>query len=125
MHAKYHKDVEILLVYIQEAHAMDGRSPMTQLLVEEPVTDLERFKVASTCFDKLELAMITSVIDRVDNHVDAAYQARPDRLYLIGKDGKIAYAGGRGPFGFRPSELTQAIDKELEKIKGTKGGGIR
>lgn len=66
--------------------------------------------------------MITSVIDHVDNNVDASYQARPDRLYLIGKDGKISYAGGRGPFGFRPSELSQAIEKELAKTK-TKGGG--
>jgi len=45
------------------------------------------------------------------------YGAWPDRLYLVGKDGKIAMAGGRGPFDFKPDKLEKAIQKELEKIK--------
>ena len=120
MYAKYHKDVEILLVYIKEAHAIDSRSPSTSILVEDPITDVERFAIARTCVTKLELSMIPAVIDHVDDNISSAYQARPDRLYLIGKDGKIAYAGGRGPFGFRPDELTAAIDTELAKLKGGK-----
>ena len=56
----------------------------------------------------------------IDNRVDASYSAKPDRMYLVGKDGKIAYAGGRGPFGFRVPELTDAIDVELAKIQSTR-----
>jgi len=115
MYAKYNKDVEILMVYIREAHAIDGASPMTSVLMEEPVNDLERFQNAKVCVTKMELAMIPAVIDRIDNRVDASYSAKPDRLYLVGKDGKIAYAGGRGPFGFRVPELTDAIERELAK----------
>lgn len=113
-----------MLVYIREAHALDGAWPMPSVLVEEPVSTAERREVAKTCFDRLELAMIPAVLDRIDNKVDAAYQARPDRLYLIGKDGKIAYAGGRGPMGFRPPELRAAIEAELQKSakKASKGG---
>ena len=59
--------------------------------------------------------MIPAVIDRVDNRVDGAYQGKPDRLYLVGKDGRIAYAGSRGPRGFKPDELRRAIDRELGK----------
>ena len=117
MYAKYSKDVEILMVYIREAHAIDGASPMTSVLMEEPVNDLERFQNAKVCVTKMELDMIPAVIDRIDNRVDAAYSAKPDRLYLVGKDGKIAYAGGRGPFGFSVPQLTAAIDKELAKIQ--------
>ena len=119
MYAKYNKDVEFLLVYIREAHAIDGARPRGgSILVEEPISDLERFDVAKTCMTKLELEMIPSVIDRIDNKVDAAYSAMPDRLYLVGKDGKIVYLGGRGPFGFRPDELISAIQKELADKPG-------
>ena len=49
----------------------------------------------------------------VQDSADAAataYAALPDRLYLVGIDGRVAYAGGRGPWGFRPGELGKAID---------------
>ena len=35
----------------------------------------------------------------------AAYAAWPDRLYVVGVDGKIAYQGGPGPGGFRVNEV--------------------
>jgi hypothetical protein len=37
----------------------------------------------------------------------------PTRLYLVGTDGRVAYAGGLGPFGFKPKELEAAIDDLL------------
>jgi alkylhydroperoxidase family enzyme len=33
----------------------------------------------------------------------------PDRLYVIGSDGRVAYKGGRGPFGFSPGEMEQSL----------------
>ena len=127
MYDKYHEDVEILLVYVREAHAIDGSWPMGRNPVEDPVTDLERAQVASTCVADLKLPM-TALVDGVNDTVNKGYAAWPDRLYLVGKDGKIAYAGGRGPFGFKPDELVDAIEDELAKISGkaraksTKGG---
>ena len=105
-----------LVVYISEAHALDGASPNTSRgapLVEEPITFAERYAVAGKCMIGLSLSRLPAVVDGIDNKVNQAYQAGPDRMYLVGKDGKIAYAGGRGPRGFRPSELEQAIKKEL------------
>lgn len=105
------------MVYIREAHAADGASPMFGgPLVEEPLTLAERDKLASTCVAEMGLGMIPAVIDRIDDMVNAAYQAHPDRLYLVGVDGKLSYAGGRGPFGFSPSELELAIIEELSVI---------
>ena len=46
--------------------------------------------------------------------VNTAYAAWPTRLYLIGQDGHVVYAGGPGPFGFKPNELGLAIEKYLE-----------
>jgi hypothetical protein len=33
----------------------------------------------------------------------------PARLYVIDTEGKIAYKSGRGPFGFKPGEMEQAL----------------
>src|SRR5262249_60520553 len=34
---------------------------------------------------------------------------RPDRLYVIDKAGRVAYQGGRGPFGFKAGEMEQSL----------------
>jgi len=43
----------------------------------------------------------------------STYAAWPERLYLVGTDGRVAYAGGPGPSGFSPAELQEAIDAVL------------
>jgi len=92
---------------------------MTFGAVEDPINDKERHDVAKTCVTKLDLALIPAVVDKIDDKVNQAYGGWPDRLYLVGKDGKIAYAGGRGPGGFHPEELERAILAELEKIEAS------
>jgi hypothetical protein len=108
--------VAFLVVYIREAHPEEGwilpENRRSGIAVHEPATDDERRAVASDCAVKLELTMLT-VIDGVDNAVASAYGGWPDRLYLIGSDGRIAYQGGEGPFGFKPRELEQAIERHL------------
>jgi hypothetical protein len=100
---------------VREAHAIDSRSPMARLLVEDPVTTDERQIIANNCVSKLNLPM-RAVLDRIDDKTGVAYSAWPDRLFLVGQDGKIAYAGGRGPFGFKPDELEDAIIEEMNRV---------
>ena len=64
---------------------------------------------------KLELEELPALVDDVDDAVNSAYSAWPDRLYLVDVDGRIAYQGGRGPFGFAPDELEVAIRSLLER----------
>ena len=68
-------------------------------------TDVKlRAEVAAMCVATLKLSVPT-VIDKEDNKVNAIYAGWPDRMYVVGKDGKIAYMGGPGPWGFKPNEV--------------------
>ncbi len=71
-----------------------------------------RAEVAATCAVRLRLKM-PMVVDDVDDAVGSVYGGWPDRLFLIAADGRIAYQGGEGPFGFKPEELAEAIGREL------------
>lgn len=104
------------MVYIREAHAIDSRSPMGGSgapIVEDAVELWERQATAKTCMTRLALEPIPALVDRMDDAVNQAYRAWPDRLYLIGTDGNVAYQGGPGPFGFDPDALEKAIRAEL------------
>lgn len=67
-------------------------------------TTAERAERAKVCTATLNLH-IPTLVDRDDNKVNQAYAGWPDRMYVIGVDGKIAYQGGPGPRGFRPQEV--------------------
>jgi hypothetical protein len=54
-----------------------------------------------------------TLVDEMDDAVTTAYVAGPDWLYLVGPEGEVVYAGGTGPFGFRPAGLQQAMDEYL------------
>jgi type I thyroxine 5'-deiodinase len=120
MAAAYRNRVEFLLVYIREAHPTDGWQVQAnlrdQVLLESAKSFEHKEENASACVRKLDIRFPT-LIDNLDNKVELAYSAWPDRLYLIGKDGKIVYKSAPGPAGFRPSELESAIEKLLSQEK--------
>jgi type I thyroxine 5'-deiodinase len=114
--------VEFFVVYIREAHATDSPWPMSDPdspIVEEPADALERLAVAQRCMAALALRPMPALVDGLDDAVDEAYEAWPDRLYLIDRDGRVAYRGPPGPFGFKPDELADAIDRELSGRDGS------
>ncbi len=80
------------------------------VVFNEPTTDEEREVVAKACVVNLELALPT-LIDGMDNSAATAYQTVPNRIYIIGKDGKITYAGGKGPRDFKPDELETWLEQ--------------
>ena len=87
--------------------------------MHEPATDDERREVASTCAVNLEISLPV-VVDGIDNAVASAYGGWPDRLYLIGSDGRIAFQGGEGPFGFKPEQLEEAIVQAVSLAVATR-----
>ena len=49
------------------------------------------------------------IIEEMDNSIDEAYGAAPERLYVVDVHGKVAYHGGAGPHFFDLDEWEQAI----------------
>ncbi len=112
LYAQYNDHVQFLVIYIREAHPMDGWNFGRDHGIYDPKTIEERRKLAGEC----EVAMqhgIRTYVDEMDDAMMIAYAAWPERLYLVGEDGRVVYAGGRGPGGFKPAELKEAIDTTL------------
>ncbi len=72
----------------------------------------ERVEVARECMVKTALDMHAAV-DEMDEAVARRYAAMPERLYLVDRDGRVAYKGGIGPMFFRPKEWEAAIARYL------------
>ena len=109
-------------VYIVEAHPTDiwqmKSNIKDNVLFANPKTDEERALVAGACVRKLGIKF-PAVIDGIDNRTEVAYTGWPDRLYLIDRDGKVAFKSRPGPFGFKPDQLEAAI-KKLNQVEAAK-----
>ncbi len=113
MIAKWKEQVEFVTVYVREAHPIGdqpatGTNARAGFLIKQPVSLEERCTVAERCYAALHLQS-TMVVDEIDNRVGQAYDAVPDRLYVVDGEGLIAYRGGPGPFGFNPYEMEQSL----------------
>lgn len=114
MHHRFGNQVEFFVVYIREAHPTDEwqveSNESEGILFQQPTTLAARTEIAQVCSLGLDLS-IPTLIDDMQNSTDLKYYALPDRLYLIGRDGRVAYRGGPGPFGFVAAELERAIEE--------------
>lgn len=116
MYRRFGDQVAFFVIYIREAHPTDEwlveSNERDNVLYAQPTTLKERTGVASACALRLDLT-IPLLIDDPDNSTDKKYYALPDRLYLIGRDGRIVYRGKPGPFGFIATELEKSIEHYL------------
>jgi len=55
------------------------------------------------------------LVDDMQDSVAKAYNAMPDRLFIVKADGTIGYRGNRGPRGFDVDEMEKALVKLLKK----------
>jgi hypothetical protein len=76
--------------------------------IAQPKLMVERTRVAERCCAALEISM-PLLVDSIENEVGEAYSAFPDRLYIIDRQGRLAFKSGRGPFGFDPREMERAL----------------
>ena len=102
------------MVYLQEIHPTDGwqvkENEQDAVLFHQHRSMEERVEVGQACMIKLALEM-PAVVDEMDDQVAKAYAAMPERLYVIARDGTVAYKGGMGPMFFRPEEWEQALEE--------------
>ncbi len=111
LYREYNDRVQFILIYTREAHPTDGWY-MGDHDIRNHQSIEERREVAGMCEVALQYG-IKTYVDDMDDAVAEAYASLPDRLYLIGIDGRVVYASGRGPFGFKPAELKDAIDRYI------------
>jgi Iodothyronine deiodinase len=112
LHRRYGDRADFLAVYVREAHPIDGwrmaSNDKAGIRIKQPRERPERIAVADQCSSALEITM-PLLVDGQDDRVGHAYSGMPDRLYVIDRKGQVAYKSGRGPFGFLPGEMEQAL----------------
>lgn len=117
LYAKYQDRVQFYMVYIREAHPDNGwqvpNNLIEHIIYDEPSTDDERTEVASACQLALDIHM-PMLVDRIDNDVDRKYVGLPMRMFLVDAQGRIAFAGKKGPFGWDD----EAFEATLKQILG-------
>ena len=113
IYRRFQDRVEFLVIYVQEAHPTDGWQTDSNIaegvLFRQHQSYDEREQVAQTCSLDLHMS-IPILVEEMDNKIDEAYGAAPERLYLIGADGSVAYQGGAGPHFFNLDEWEPAIE---------------
>ena len=109
---RYKASVEFFVVYVQEAHPTDGWQTDSNvaegILFRQHRSYDERESAAQSCSIDLHIGL-PILIEEMDNAVDEAYGAAPERLYLVDVDGRVAYHGGAGPHFFNLDEWEEAI----------------
>ena len=104
--------VQFYAVYIREAHPSDVWQMKSNIrdnvVFASPRSFGERDRVAGMCVRKLGIKF-PALIDDFSNRTEQAYTGWPDRIYLIDKNGRVAYKSRPGPFGFEPDELRAAL----------------
>ena len=109
---RYGDKAQFLLVYVREAHPTAGwrmeSNDRVGIVADQPTEFDGRADLAHRACSLLKATMPV-LVDEIDDRVNEAYSAVPSRHYVIDAEGKVAYKGGRGPFGFKPGELEQAL----------------
>lgn len=107
--SQYADITDALLVYIEEAHPSNGwvsTDAPYQIPKHRSLDD--RLRAAKLM--NLETPAVVVVVDTMENTSNAAYGAYFERLYIL-KDEKVVFQGGRGPEGYRISELKNWLEQ--------------
>jgi len=114
LYARYRDTVEFFVVYIGEAHPSDAwqlpSNVKDKVIYKAPTNAEERNALADVCVVRLGIKL-PALVDGIDDATEKAYSGWPDRLYLIDRDGRVAYKSRPGPFGFKPADLEEALKR--------------
>lgn len=108
IHEAFRDRADFHWIYVREAHAADGLRPAQHVSIAQPKTFAKRQQVAGACAAKVKLS-VPVLVDDMEDTLARAYNALPDRLFILGADGKVAYRGARGPRGFDVDEMEKSL----------------
>ncbi len=118
LYRRYKDRATFVMVYVREAHPTDGwrmeSNDRVGAVTSQPRSYEERVEVAQKCGRVLNLGF-PMLVDTIDDAVGARYSGMPGRLYLIDRQGKVAFKSGRGPYLFKPAELEQSLVLMLQE----------
>jgi len=77
---------------------------------KQPKTDGERRTAAKILVERLKYR-VPVAIDPIDGRAEKAFAAWPERIYIVGRDGRVVYKGDMGPFGFKPERAEERLAK--------------
>ena len=115
------KKVNFLTIYTAEARPEDGWKIENQYHNDAEYTGNSGdfcFYQAKTIEDRLHMAKwlldkkqfeMPMVLDNMNNSLLRSYNSWPIRLYVI-YQGKVAFCGKQGPFGYEPTEVDNVLD---------------
>jgi peroxiredoxin len=116
LYETYKDRARFLFVYVEEAHATDGwpsganKRDGVEYARHRAIED--RMKAGGACASGLKIPF-PMLVDEMNNRVERTYRAWPIRVYVVDKDGKIAFKARPGPFGFTADEVRPALEKHL------------
>ncbi len=89
------------------------------VLIASPRSFEERGDVAGACVRKLGIEF-PALVDDFKDTTEIAYTGWPDRLYVIDREGRIAYKGAPGPYGFLPQEVGKTLQRLVPWRSGSR-----
>lgn len=111
---------QFLLIYVREAHpdsilsviGANGRESLVK--IPQPKNLSTRISNATICQRTKDLD-IPIAVDTIDNRVGKAYAGWPNRMVVVGTDGKILYATNPAPGGTNAQKLRSWLANNLTK----------
>jgi type I thyroxine 5'-deiodinase len=109
----------VITIYIVEAHpkdewALNDGMDEASACIMQPRNLQQRLKAAQDFASRYDYPIDRMVIDNMQNTVAQAYGAEPERLFCV-INGKMAYAGGQGPYHYDVHELREFVTSWLRE----------
>src|ERR1041385_3417013 len=97
MYDRFQDRADFFIIYISEAHSVDGRQTESNedegIRIPQHTSFEDRIAAARTCAESLKLT-IPTLVDTMDNAACRSYSAWPERIYIIRTEGSVHYKGG-------------------------------
>jgi len=112
--SRYADIADSVVVYIEEAHPSDGWVS-SDAPYQIPKHRCLEDRLSAARLMLAEVPGSNVVVDNMDNSSNAAYGAYFERIYVV-RDERVVYQGGRGPEGYRISELTDWLEQYRDEM---------
>ena len=80
-----------------------------KIVIAKPKSFEERSELGQICVVKLGIKFPAVVV--TFDATERAYTGWPDRLYVIDRDGRVAYKSRPGPFGVQPQGVAETLQR--------------